>query len=86
MGNQGLDGSMACLPEGPNELVADRLELRAVFFSPSSSGDRRASGSRKGRLSVQRKEGGPGGRFWEDDYGENVTFQAGRGQVTFATS
>ena len=41
---------MTCLPEGLNELVTDRLEFRAVFFShhlPVGAGE--TSGSRKGK-------------------------------------
>lgn len=88
MGNQGLDGSMACLPEGPNELVADRLELRAVFFShhlPVGAGE--TSGSRKGKGYQYRgrKE------VLVEDSGRTITgkmspFRPEEGQVTFATS
>lgn len=87
MGNQGLDGSMACLPEGPNELVADRLELRAVFFShhlPVGAGE--TSGSERGRA-ISTEEGRRswwkilGGRC-----GKMSPFRQEEGQVTFATS
>lgn len=85
MGNQGLDGSMACSPEGPNELVADRLEPRAVFFShhlPVGAGE--TSGSRKGKGYQYR---GRKEILVEDSgrkiTGKYATFQARRGTGDF---
>lgn len=71
---------LACL-KAQNELVADRLELRAVFFFYTIfQWGWRLFRLQKGKgYQYRGRKEVLVGRFWEDDYGENVTFQAGRG-------